>query len=286
MGKDGARPLMVFQTDFTYKEGAVCAMYGAVKSVGRDIEIIDGTHELPQYDIWSASYRLWQSMEFWPADTVFVSVVDPGVGTGRRACACRTEGGWHIVTPDNGSLTHVAEHIGIAEVREIDEGVNRLPSTRGTSVFHGRDLFGYCGARLAAGVISFEQVGPAYDAGDIVKLPIAAPTAEGGKVRGIFEIDDPNFGNLWTNIPLRMFEGAGFHYGDTLHMRVKRGGETVLERDVPFERSFGFARPGDIVLYTNELMNIGAAVVQGSLAGLHGLGYGNDCEVEFMRAGA
>jgi S-adenosylmethionine hydrolase len=175
------RPLMVFQTDFTYREGAVCAMYGVVKSVSRDIEIIDGTHELPQYDIWSASYRLWQSMEFWPADTVFVSVVDPGVGTGRRACVCETAGGWRVVTPDNGSLTHVLKHIGVTAVREIDEEKGRLPSTRGTSVFHGRDLFGYCGARLAAGVIGFEEVGPAYDAREIVRLPIAEAEAEEGR---------------------------------------------------------------------------------------------------------
>ena len=72
-------PIMVFQTDFTYKEGAVAAMYGAVRSVSRDVEIVTATHEIPQYDIWSASYRLQQYVQFWPKGTVFVSVVDPGV---------------------------------------------------------------------------------------------------------------------------------------------------------------------------------------------------------------
>ena len=74
-------PILVFQTDFTYKEGAVAAMYGVVRSVDRDVEIITATHEIPQYDIWSASYRLSQYVPFWPKGTVFVSVVDPGVGT-------------------------------------------------------------------------------------------------------------------------------------------------------------------------------------------------------------
>ncbi len=79
------KPILVYQTDFTYAEGAVCAMYGVVKSVDRELEIIDGTHEIPKFDTWSASYRLYQSMAFWPKGTIFVSVVDPGVGTPRKA---------------------------------------------------------------------------------------------------------------------------------------------------------------------------------------------------------
>lgn len=84
------KPILVFQTDFTYKEGAVCAMYGVVKSVDRELEIIDGTHEIPKFDVWSASYRLYQSLRFWPEGTIFVSVVDPGVGTERRASIAKT----------------------------------------------------------------------------------------------------------------------------------------------------------------------------------------------------
>ena len=111
------KPILVFQTDFTYKESAVSAMYGVVKSVDREVEIIDGTHEIPQYDTWSASFRLYQPMNFWPEGTIFVSVVDPGVGTPRKACVAKTANGYYIVTPDNGSLTHVKAWIGITEVR-------------------------------------------------------------------------------------------------------------------------------------------------------------------------
>ena len=155
------KPILVFQTDFTYAEGAVSSMYGVVKTVDRALEIMDGTHKIPQYDTWSASYRLYQSLPFWPKGTIYVSVVDPGVGTKRRACVARTSDGHYVVSPDNGSLTHLKRYIGIEEVREIDESVNRLKSTRGTSVFHGRDLFGYTAARLASGIIDFEGVGPA-----------------------------------------------------------------------------------------------------------------------------
>ena len=199
------KPILVFQTDFTYKEGAVCAMYGVVKSVDRSLEIMDGSHELPQYDTWSASYRLYQSMKFWPEGTIFVSVVDPGVGTARRACVAKTADGYYIVTPDNGALTHIKKYVGITEVREIDETINRLKGkgTEGVAIFHGRDLFGYCAARLASGIITYEQVGATYPLDEIVTHPILEPTLSTNKIEGIFEINDPNFGNLWTNIPLR-----------------------------------------------------------------------------------
>ena len=114
------KPILVFQTDFTYKEGAVSAMYGVVKTVDRSLEIFTGSHEIPHFDAWSASYRLWQTVRFWPKGTIFVSVVDPGVGTDRRAAAVKTKDGYIIITPDNGSLTHIVKFHGVEEVRMID----------------------------------------------------------------------------------------------------------------------------------------------------------------------
>ncbi len=278
------KPILVFQTDFTYKEGAVSAMYGVVKTVDRELEIFDGTHELPQYDVWSASYRLMQCLPFWPKGTIYVSVVDPGVGTARRACVAKTANGYYVVTPDNGALTHVKREFGILEVREIDETVNRLPSTRGVSVFHGRDLFGYTAARLASGIISYEEVGPLYPVGEIVSLPILEPTVEPGHARGIFEIDDPNFGNLWTNIPTDAFRKAGFRYGDTVRVRIFHGDTPVFEEDVLYHQSFGFAAKGAPMLYTNELMKVGMAVTEGSMTERYGLSYGPDWIVDLCFA--
>lgn len=279
------KPILVFQTDFTYKEGAVCSMYGVVKSVDRELEIIDGTHEIPQYDIWSASYRLYQSMKFWPEGTVFVSVVDPGVGTKRRACVAKTVDGYYVVTPDNGALTHVKNWGGIAEVREIDESVNRLrgKNTEGVSVFHGRDLFGYCAARFASGVIDYAGVGPEYPVDEIVSLPIHEPEIANGSIRGIFEINDPNFGNLWTNIPLGMFTEAGFAYGDTLNVVISHEGKVVYDGRALFEKSFGYAKKGDVMIYNNELMRVSMAVSQGDFCREYGLGYGPDWTVSFTK---
>ena len=277
------KPILVFQTDFTYAEGAVSSMYGVVKTVDRELEIMDGTHQIPQYDTWSASYRLYQSLPFWPKGTIYVSVVDPGVGTKRRACVARTSDGHYVVSPDTGSLTHLKRYIGIEEVREIDESVNRLKSTRGTSVFHGRDLFGYTAARLASGIIDFEGVGPAYPVEEIVEHPIAEPKISDGKAEGIFEIKDPNFGNAWTNIPLEDFERAGFSYGDTLHVTICHGGEKIFEKDVLFEKTFGFVAISEPIIYNNELMKVSLAVSQGNFCEKYHVDFGPDWTVTFTK---
>lgn len=279
------KPILVFQTDFTYKEGAVCAMYGVVKSVDRELEIIDGTHEIPQFDTWSASYRLFQSMKFWPEGTIFVSVVDPGVGTARKACVAKTVDGYFVVTPDNGSLTHLKEWVGITDVREIDETVNRLggKNTEGVGVFHGRDLFSYCAAKLASGIISYEEVGPAYAVDEIITHPLHEPEWAEGIVKGIIEINDPNFGNMWTNIPLEVFTKAGFQYGDVLHLTIKHDGQVVFSEKLPFHKSFGFVQKGEPIIYNNELMRIGLSVNQGSFCDRYHLQFGPEWEVEFKK---
>jgi S-adenosylmethionine hydrolase len=280
------KPILVFQTDFTYKEGAVAAMYGVVKSVDRELEVIDATHEIPQYDIWSASYRLSQYMQFWPEGTIFISVVDPGVGTNRRACVALTNSGYFVVTPDNGTLTHVMEQSGVSEIREIDEQVNRLhgKGTEETSVFHGRDLFSYTAARLASGIIDHPGVGPKYPVKEIVQLPIHKPEFRKGLVRGIFEIGDPNFGNLWTNIPLADFQSAGFRYGDKVKFSVTHAGTIVYKEVLPFHQTFGEIKPGEPLLYNNELNRVSVAINQGSFMEKYHLGYGPDWLVEIAPA--
>ncbi len=278
------KKMLVFQTDFTYKEGAVAAMYGVVKSVDSDIEIITATHEIPQYDTWSASYRLYQYIDFWPKGTIFVSVVDPGVGTSRRACVAETCNGYYIVTPDNGSLTHVDRYFGIKSVRQIDETINRLhrEDNGAVSIFHGRDLFGYCAARLASGIISYQQVGPEYDVAEIVRHPIAEPKITEKGITGMFEINDPNFGNLWTNITLLSFREAGFRIGDKVHTVIHRNGETVFDQVIPYYDSFGKAPDHSVMIYNNEINKMGLAEVVGNLCQDYGLGYGEEYEVSFL----
>ena len=277
--------LLVFQTDFTYAEGAIPAMYGVVKSVDRNLEIIDATHQIPQYDIWSASYRLYQYVPFWPRETVFVSVVDPGVGTSRKACVAKLTNGNYVVTPDNGTLSHLKKYIGIEEVRQIDETINRLhgKDTEEVAVFHGRDLFGYCAARLAAEIITYEQVGPKYDINEIKQLEIVEPMIQDNKLVGTFEIMDPNFGNLWSNIPKKMFEDFGFKHGDKIKTIIYKNDKEVFNQELYYFKSFSMAENHSVMIYNNEMNKISIAEVVGNVAKDYNLGYGSEYKVVFER---
>src|SRR5688572_695824 len=153
-------PAIVFITDFGVKDGAVSAMKGVVVKEDPDCRIYDLTHEIPPFNIWEAAYRLEQTAAYWPEGTIFVSVVDPGVGTDRKSVVMKSRSGHYFVTPDNGTLTLVARSLGIDAVREIDEAVNRRQHSGKSYTFHGRDVYAYTAARLASGKISFEEVGP------------------------------------------------------------------------------------------------------------------------------
>src|SRR5579862_5797876 len=117
--------IVVYQSDFGLKDGAVSEMKGVAMGVSPELRLFDVTHEIPAYNIWEAAYRLEQTVPYWPAGTVFVSVVDPGVGTTRKSVVLKTKTGQFIVTPDNGTLTLIASSLGIEEVRQIDEVLNR-----------------------------------------------------------------------------------------------------------------------------------------------------------------
>lgn len=274
---------LVFQTDFTYKEGAVAAMYGVVKSVNPEIELITATHEIPQYDAYSASYRLYQYIDFWPKGTIFVSVVDPGVGTSRKACVAKTKNGYYIVTPDNGTLTHVDKYFGIEEIRQIDETINRLhrEDNGAVSIFHGRDLFGYCAARLVSGIITYEQVGPKYDVSEIKRFALTEAEVYEDRIEGMFEIKDPNFGNLWSNIYLNQFKDFGFGIGDNVHTIIYHNDKIVFDKIIPYYDSFGKAESHSVMIYNNELNKMGVAEVIGNLCEDYDLNYGPEYKVVF-----
>ena len=184
----------------------------------------------------------------------------------------------HGTSPDNGSLTHLKSWVGITDIREIDQTVNRLQgkNTERVGVFHGRDVFAYCAARLASGLISFEEVGPAYPVEEIVLHPIHEPEIKPGQASGIFEINDPNFGNLWTNFPVEDFTAAGFAYGDRPLLIVRHAGETVFSQRLLFHQSFGFVEKGEPIIYNNELNRVSVAINQGKFNESYNIGYGPD----------
>lgn len=257
---------IVLQTDFGLSDGAVSAMSGVAYSVDPAVRISNLTHEIPQYNIWEASYRLYQTVSYWPKDTVFISVVDPGVGTERLSVVAKTNDGHYIVTPNNGTLTHLSDSIGIKEVRVIDEKVNRLPRSGESYTFHGRDIYAFTGARLASGVINFHEVGPKLEIEAIINLPIPEANHNAGKIQGNIDILDIRFGNLWTNINRELFIEAGIKYGDTLEVTIEHNGNNIYKNLITFDRSFADRRLGEALLFVNSIDKIGVAINQGSFA--------------------
>jgi S-adenosylmethionine hydrolase len=259
------RQALVFQSDFGLKDGAVAAMKGVAFSVSDDLRIFDLTHEIPPFNIWEAAYRLNQSVSYWPAGTVFVSIVDPGVGSSRRSIVAKMASGHFIVTPDNGTLTLVAENLGILEVREIDETRNRLKNSEKSYTFHGRDVYAYTGARLAAGVITFDEVG-AKISGDIISLPYQKPVFEQNQIRGNIPVLDVQYGNVWTNIDSKTFQKLGIKAGEELHVRIMHDKKTVYEGRVSFANTFAEVPEGKAVGYLNSLLNFSIAINANSFA--------------------
>ena len=254
---------LVLQSDFGIKDSAVASMKGVAVSVSRDLDIYDLTHEVPTYNIWEASLRLVQVAEYWPEGTVFVSVVDPGVGTERKSVVLKTRSGHYFVSPDNGSLTAVAEKLGVDAVRQIDEAINRLANSEKSYTFHGRDVYAYTGARLAAGIITFEEVGRELPP-EVLSIPYQKPRVDQGRVYGNIEILDPQFGNIWTNIDRETFNALKLKPGDEVSIEISNGEDIVLTQTLPFYRTFGRVPVGKPLLYLNSLNNVSLAINQGN----------------------
>jgi S-adenosylmethionine hydrolase len=274
--------IVVFQSDFGLKDGAVSAMKGVAMGVSPDLKLFDLTHEIPAYNIWEAAYRLEQTVPYWPAGTVFVSVVDPGVGTNRKSVVLKTNSGQYIVTPDNGTLTLIASSLGIAEIREIDEAVNRRQGSQKSYTFHGRDVYAFTGARLAAGIISFEQVGPVLPK-EVVRIPYQQGTLNDGKLKGAIAILDVQYGNIWTNIPGDLFKQLNLQFGDTLHVVINHLAKKVYEGNMPYTETFGAVAKGKPLAYLNSLLQLSFALNQGSFAQVNHVASGNEWSVEVWK---
>lgn len=270
---------LVLQTDFGLKDGAVSAMKGVAFGVSNELKIFDLTHEIPAYNIWEAAYRLEQTAPYWPAGTVFVSVVDPGVGSERKSIVLQTNSGHFFVTPDNGTLTLIAEHLGIKAVREIDEERNRLPGSSASYTFHGRDVYAYTGARLAAGVIPFDSVGPVLP-NTVISIPYQKAEFRQGVIYGNIPILDIQYGNIWTNIDATTLARLNLKYGDQLSIRILHNKKQVFEGVMPYVTTFAAVKEGLPLAYQNSLMNLSFAINYGNFAEKHKVASGPEWTVE------
>jgi S-adenosylmethionine hydrolase len=209
-------------------------------------------------------------MNYWPVGTVFVSVVDPGVGSDRRSIVARTNTNHFIITPDNGTLTHVGEIYGINQLRVIDEEINRLPNSSESYTFHGRDIFAFTGARLASGIIDFENIGPEVDSNSYIKLPIKECHSENNSING----------SIWTNIGRSDFLKQGVSHGDFVEVLITHQERKVYKQAVKYGKSFADVAIGEPILYANSLDQMAVAVNQGSFTDEYGIDTGIEWEIK------
>ncbi|WP_106635463.1 S-adenosyl-l-methionine hydroxide adenosyltransferase family protein [Siphonobacter sp. SORGH_AS_0500] len=274
--------IVVFQSDFGLKDGAVSAMKGVAMGVSQELKLFDLTHEIPAYNIWEAAYRLEQTVPYWPKGTVFVSVVDPGVGTSRKSVVLKTKAGHYIVTPDNGTLTLLAESEGIDEVREINEAVNRRKDSGKSYTFHGRDVYAYTAARLAAGVIKFEEVGEVLPK-QVVTIPYQKANKQGSVLKGNISILDVQYGNVWTNIPATLFQELGVKMGELLTVRIYQNQKKKYEGKMPYVQTFGAVKEGQPLVYLNSLLQVSLALNMDNFAEKFKIASGNEWSIEVSK---
>jgi S-adenosylmethionine hydrolase len=282
---DESRRALVLSSDFGTTERFVASMKGVALGVDSNLQVHDLTHHIEPFNIWQASYMLAGTIDFWPKGTVFVSVVDPGVGTDRRSVVVKTGTGHYVVTPDNGSLTLVADKQGVLEIRQIDEATNRRPGSETSHTFHGRDVYAYTGARLAAAVIQFEEVGPLLDS-NIVRLPYQQPKRldDDSVIGNITHIEMP-FGNVVTNIPASLVDALGISPKDNavVFVEISRTGTPVFQQSIPYTQSFGYVGQGLPLLYSDSLQTIGLAVNSGNFAQQYKVQAGADWTIRLVK---
>jgi hypothetical protein len=268
---------LLIQADF-----AGLVMTGVAYSVSEELDIYNVRPLIPLYDIAAASASLEYNAQTWPAGTVFVSVVDPGVGTVRKSVVLKTKTGLYFVSPDNGSLSGPAEAYGIEAVREIDEAVNRIPGSQWSHTFHGRDVYSYTGARLAAGVISFAQVGPEL-AAEVIRLEVAPGSFDKGVLTGYVAGGTGRLGNIFFNIDRALFTQTGAEYGDQFSLKIHHNNKLIWHGSLPYARSFGSVAKGSNLLFMNSSGALSVAINQGNFANSYNISSGIDWTVRLQR---
>ena len=244
--------LLVLQSDFGLVDGAVSAMIGVALEESPTLKIHHLTHDITPYNIFEGSYRLFQTVDYWPEGTTFVSVVDPGVGSKRKSVVAKTAKNQYIVTPDNGT-------------------------------FHGRDVYAYTGAKLASGHISFEEVGPELSVEHIVEIPVVETVLGDNLVKGAVDILDVRFGSLWTSITREEFNHLAPEFGERFEVTIYNNDMLVYQNQVTDGKSFADVRIGQPILYINSLYRVGLAINQGSFAKAYNVGVGASWHIEIRK---
>jgi S-adenosylmethionine hydrolase len=252
-------PTVVFMTDFGHVDDSVPICKGVMLGIAPELRIVDLTHDVTPFNILDAARFLAGTTPYFPPQTVFVVVVDPTVGSTRKAIVARSRRGQYFVLPDNGVLTMVADQDGIDAAYEVQNPAWMIGSAL-SSTFHGRDIFSPVGAHLARGDDP-AQVGPALDVTKLVRLEIRKAVLDAhGIVATVIGTDGP-FGNLVTNVTRADFASLGYALGDKVKFTL--AGEPL---EIPFVKTFSDVPLGTPLFYIDSRGRLGLAVNQGSFA--------------------
>jgi hypothetical protein len=262
--------VITFLSDFGLQDAFVGTCHGVMRRIAPEAQIIDITHGIPPQQVLQGALVLGNTLPYMPRG-VHLAVVDPGVGSHRRALAVRTGDGRLLVGPDNGLLLVAADALGdVDEAHELANPAYALDSVSRT--FHGRDLFAPAAAHLALGVAPAE-LGPPVDPQALVRLDLPEPDVGQNRIRATVLYVD-HFGNIQLNLKRRHLEEAGVLPGVTVEL------ELALERYYAIAaRTFTDARRGDIILYEDSYGNVAIAISGGSAADLFGAGASDDVRI-------
>ncbi len=257
-------PTIVFMTDFGVVDDSVALCRGVMYSIMPDVRIVDLTHEVTPFSILDGARFLYGATPYFPAGTVFVVVIDPTVGSTRKAIVARSKRGQYFVLPDNGLLTLVEQRDGIDAVREITNPEWMIGSKM-SSTFHGRDIFSPAGAHMARGD-DWTKVGPEMAVKDLVRLELKAATVDDRGLSATVIATDGPFGNLVTNVDAEDFLKLGYQRGQEVPVTV--GGK---EMKIKFVKTFSDVPLGQPLLYIDSRGRFAMAVDQGSFAATYGI---------------
>jgi S-adenosylmethionine hydrolase len=255
-----SRPTIVFMTDFGTANDAVAICKAVMIGIAPDARIMDITHQVTPFSIEEGARFLSGVTPYYPAGTVFVVVVDPGVGTSRKAVIVKTKKGQYFVLPDNGLISPVIDRDGLAGAREITN-TGWMIGDKVSSTFHGRDIFSPAGAHLAAGW-DYTLAGP--EVAQLVRLVAKVANITDKGIEGqVIALDDP-FGSLITDIQGDDFKKLGYVFGDKVTVQLNKKPFTL-----PYEKTFMDVPVGDPLLYQDSRGRMGLAINQGNFSQVH-----------------
>ena len=255
-------PTIVFMTDFGVVDDSVAICRGVMYSIMPEVRIVDLTHQVTPFSILDGARFLYGATPYYPAGTVFVVVVDPGVGSTRKAIVAKSKRGQYFVLPDNGVITLVEQRDGIEGVHEITN-TDWMIGTKLSSTFHGRDIFSPVGAHVARGD-DWTHVGPETPVKSLVRLELKAVRFDARGVSAEVIATDGPFGNLVTNLDGEDFLKLGYRHGQDVPIEV--GGK---EMKIKFVRTFSDVPLSQPLLYIDSRGHLGLAVNQGSFTAVY-----------------